>query len=40
MVARNATMQDGGYLNGYRYLLRDRDKKFCHEFQKTLESAV
>jgi len=33
-------MQDGGYLNGCRYLLRDRDKKFCHEFQETLESAV
>jgi putative transposase len=35
-VARNATMQDTGYLNGCRYLLHDRDKKFCREFQKTL----
>ena len=35
-VARNATMQDGGYQNGCRYLLHDRDKKFCHEFQETL----
>jgi hypothetical protein len=24
-VARNATMQDSGYLNGCRYLLHDRD---------------
>src|SRR5262245_59171110 len=28
-VARNATMQDTGYLNGCRYLLHDRDQKFC-----------
>src|SRR5215469_1318770 len=35
-VARNATMQDTGYLNGCRYLLHDRDKKFCHEFRETL----
>jgi hypothetical protein len=28
-VARNATMPDNGYLNGCRYLLHDRDKKFC-----------
>jgi hypothetical protein len=30
-VARNATMQDTGYLNGCRYLLHDRDQKFCRE---------
>jgi hypothetical protein len=35
-VARNATMQDTGYLNGCRYLLLDRDKKFCREFRDTL----
>ena len=35
-VARNATMQEVGYLNRCRYLLRDRDKKFCREFQETL----
>jgi hypothetical protein len=35
-VARNATMQDTGYLNGCRYLLHDRDKKFCREFRQTL----
>ena len=35
-VARNATMQDSGYLNGCRYLLHDRDQKFCREFRDTL----
>ena len=35
-VARNATMQDTGYLNGCRHLLHDRDKKFCREFRETL----
>ena len=35
-VARNATMQDTGYLNGCRYLLHDRDKKFCRGFRETL----
>jgi hypothetical protein len=35
-VARNATMQDSGYLNGRRYLLHDRDQKFCREFGETL----
>jgi hypothetical protein len=35
-VARNATMQDSGYLNGCRYLLHDRDQKFCREFRETL----
>jgi hypothetical protein len=35
-VARNATMETTGYLNGCRYLLHDRDQKFCHEFRETL----
>ena len=35
-VARNATMEGTGYLNGCRYLLHDRDTKFCHEFRDTL----
>src|SRR4029077_907159 len=35
-VARNATMQDTGYLNGRRYLLHDCDQKFCREFRETL----
>jgi hypothetical protein len=37
-VARNATMEGAGYLNGCRYLLHDRDRKFCHEFRDTLAS--
>ena len=35
-VARNATMEHTGYLHGCRYLLHDRDKKFCREFGETL----
>ena len=35
-VARNATMHDTGYLNGCRYLLHDRDQKFCCDFRETL----
>ena len=35
-VARNATMESTGYLKGCRYLLHDRDKKFCREFRETL----
>ena len=37
-VARNASMEDSGYLNGCRYLLHDRDQKFCREFWDTLEA--
>jgi len=35
-VARNATMEDSGPLNGRRYLRHDRDRKFCREFRETL----
>jgi putative transposase len=35
-VARNATWEDCGYLDGCRYLLHDRDQKFCREFRDTL----
>jgi Homeodomain-like domain/Integrase core domain len=35
-VARNATLEDSGYLQGCRYLLHDRDRKFCTEFRETL----
>src|SRR5215467_11735635 len=31
-------MEGTGYLNGGRYLLHDRDPKFCHEFRDTLAS--
>jgi hypothetical protein len=36
--ARNATMEDSGYLKSCRYLLHDRDSKFCREFQDTLKA--
>lgn len=35
-VERNATMDGTRYLNGCRYLLHDRDTKFCREFQDIL----
>jgi transposase InsO family protein len=35
-VARNATMEGTGYLHRCRYLLHDRDTKFCREFRETL----
>ena len=35
-VARNATLEELGYLNGCRYVLHDRDTKFCAEFRETL----
>ena len=39
-VARNATMEGTGYLNGCRYLLHDRDKKFCRSSGKHLRRVV
>ncbi len=36
--ARNATMQGWGFLRGCRYLLHDRDTKFCRSFQDLIES--
>jgi putative transposase len=35
-VARNATLEGLGYLNGCRYVLHDRDPRFCAEFRETL----
>jgi putative transposase len=35
-IARNATFEEWGYLNGCRYVLHDRDAKFCAEFRETL----
>ena len=35
-LARNATIEGTGYLNRCRYLLHDRDTKFCREFRGTL----
>ena len=38
-VAQNATMEGTGYLNRCRYLVHDRDTKFCPEFRETLAAA-
>jgi hypothetical protein len=35
-MACNATLEGMGDLNGCRYLLYDRDAKFCAEFRETL----
>jgi hypothetical protein len=35
-VARNLTDAEGGALLGQRYLLHDRDTKFCSAFRSTL----
>src|SRR5262249_16166130 len=37
--ARNATLEHWGYLNPCRYVLHDRDKKFCASFRDTLATA-
>jgi len=36
--ARNATMEEWGFLRGCRYLLHDRDTKFCGTFRELMES--
>ena len=38
-IARNATFEQLGYLNNYRYVLHDRDAKFCASFRDTLATA-
>ena len=37
-VARNVTMADVGFLSPTRYLIHDRDSKFCASFQLTIEA--
>ena len=36
--ARNATMEEWGFLRDCRYLLHDRDTKFCGTFRELMES--
>jgi hypothetical protein len=36
--ARNATMEEWGFLRGCRYLLHDRDTKFCASFRELIKS--
>src|SRR5262249_50614560 len=38
-MARNAVDEESGYLRQHRYVLHDRDAKFCADFRKTLASA-
>jgi putative transposase len=35
-MARNAVDEQSGYLRQHRYVLHDRDTKFCADFRKTL----
>jgi len=37
-MARNAVDEESGYLRCHRYVLHDRDAKFCADFRKTLAS--
>ena len=38
-VARNATMEEWGFLKPGQYLIHDRDTKFCAAFQRLLDDA-
>ena len=38
-IARSATQETWGYLNRFRYVLHDRDKKFCASFRSVLSAA-
>src|ERR1035437_6531392 len=37
-MGRNVTMQKWGFLANSRYLLHDRDSKFCHSFRQLIEA--
>ncbi len=37
-IARNVTMADVGFLSSLRYLIHDRDGKYCPAFDRTIES--
>lgn len=37
-VARNVTMEGWGFLSSYRYLIHDRDSKFCKSFCRIIRS--
>lgn len=38
-AARNVTLAGSGFLGGFRYLLHDRDSKFCATFREILKAA-
>jgi putative transposase len=37
-MARNVTMEGTGFLTNYRYLLHDRDSKYCASFRQLIEA--
>ena len=37
-IARNVTMDEWGYLDNCRYLIHDRDTKYCQSFRDIIES--
>ena len=37
-MARNVTMEDSGFLINRRYLLHDRDSKYCPSFRQLIEA--
>jgi len=37
-IARNVTMADWGFLSNCKYLIHDRDTKFCRSFQLIIAS--
>jgi len=37
-MARNVTMEDSGFLINRRYLLHDRDSKYCSSFRQLIEA--
>jgi hypothetical protein len=38
-VARNATMEEWGFLKPGQYLIHDRDSKYCDAFSQILDDA-
>jgi len=37
-MARNVMMEDSGFLINRRYLLHDRDSKYCSSFRQLIEA--
>jgi hypothetical protein len=37
-IARNVTMDEWGFLGNCRYLIHDRDTKYCQSFRDIIES--
>jgi transposase len=37
-IARNVTMDEWGFLDNCRYLIHDRDSKYCHSFREIIKS--